>query len=241
MTQTGSGRQQVVMRDANLPCDLVGGFETDALDLAGGAVGLGGQDAFGLGAKVFYQLQALGRRDAVGLEKNGEFALRTFGVPRLLDSGGAFFPDALDIAEPAGFLAEDAQGIGAETIDNFIGVDLTDAWDEAAAEVFADTIHAGGQFAAEVGDFELGAVLGVVRPFAGEVEGLAAFDARQSADDRDGIGPTFGVSWRRGANGGGGIGPEFRDGVVVFLVEENDPLNDTGERGGRKAGGGGHG
>jgi hypothetical protein len=28
---------------------------------------------------------------------------------------------------------------------------------------------------------------------------------------------------------------------VVFLVEENDPLNDTGERGGRKAGGGGHG
>jgi hypothetical protein len=32
MTQTGSGRQQVVMRDANLPCDLVGGFETDTVN-----------------------------------------------------------------------------------------------------------------------------------------------------------------------------------------------------------------
>jgi len=43
------------------------------------------------------------------------------------------------------------------------------------------------QLAAEAGDAELGPVLDVARPLAGEVQRLAALDARQGAGDGDGL------------------------------------------------------
>ena len=52
-----------------------------------------------------------------------------------------------------------------------------DAWDEAAAQVFADSVYAGGELAFETHHLELRAVLGVFCPFATEVKSLTAFDA----------------------------------------------------------------
>jgi hypothetical protein len=84
--------------------------------------------------------------DAVGLEEDVELALGALGVPGLLDGGGAFFADArLDVAQAAGLLAQDAEGVGAEGVDDLVGVDLADAGHEAAAEVFADAVHGGRQ------------------------------------------------------------------------------------------------
>ena len=88
-------------------------------------------------------------------------------------------------AELAGFLAEDAEGVGAEGVDDFVGVDLADAGDEAAAEVFADAVDGGGELGLVGRDLELGAVLRVLRPLAGELEGLAALHPRVS--DRSGL------------------------------------------------------
>ena len=89
------------------------------------------------------------------------------------------------MAQPGGFLAEDAEGVGAEGIDDLVRIDLADARDEAAAEIFADAVDRGGQFGLETEHLELGAVLRVLGPLAGKVQRLAAFHAGQRADDGD--------------------------------------------------------
>jgi acyl dehydratase len=148
-------------------------------------------------------------------------------LPGGLDGGGADLADALDLAELAGLLAEDAEGVGAEGVDDLVGVDFADAGDEAAAEVFADAVDGGGELGLVRDDLELRAVLRVPRPFARQQEGLAALHAGQCADDGDAV-----------LGGLGGLGAQLGDGVVVLLVEEDDALKDAGQGGGS---GGGHG
>ena len=253
-----------VVGEAEVNGDAIGGFEADTVDLAGDFVGLFEENGFGLCAVVLNQLHALAGGDAIRLEEDVEFALGAFFVPGGLDRGGAFFADARDVAEFAGFFGKDAEGVGAESVDDFVGVGFADAGDEAAAEIFADAVDGGRELAREGGDLELGAVLSVVRPLAGELERLAAFDAGEGADDGDEVGAGFcggrgsgsGLAadgergrggWAGGGRGGGResgffVGAEFRDGVVVLLVEENNAFEDAGERGGGCVGGGvGHG
>jgi len=145
---------------------LVGGFEADAVDFAGGAVGVFAKNLFGLAAEAVDELQAAGGAYAVGLQEDVQLALGAFVVPSLFDGGGAFFADAGDVAETGGFFAEDPEGIGPKGIYDFVGVNLSDAGDEAAAEVFANAVDGGGELAFEVGNPKLRAVLGVVGPFA---------------------------------------------------------------------------
>ena len=71
----------------------------------------------------------------------------------------------------------------------------------------------------ESDDLELVAVVGVFRPGAAEVEGFAALGAGEGAGDGDFIGR--------------GVGAKLGDGVVIFLVQEDDALEDAGERVGR--------
>ncbi len=219
-----------VVGEAEVDGDAVGGLEADAVDFTGDAVGLLEEDGLGLGAVVLDEFHALAGCDAVGLEENVEFALGALGVPSGFDGGGAFGADAGDVAEFAGFFGEDAEGVGAEGVDDFVGVGFADAGDEAAAEVFADAVDAGGELAFESGNFELSTVLTVLRPLAGEVERLAAFDAGEGTDDGDLF--NFLVGGGRGLYGRGArVGAKLRDGVVVFLVVENDAFEDAGEDG----------
>jgi hypothetical protein len=173
------------------------------------------------------ELHALRGRDAVGLEEDVHLAQGLLLLPGGLDGGGADLADALDLAELAGLLAEDAEGVGAEGVDDLVGVDFADARHEAAAEVFADAVDGGGELGLVRDDLELRAVLRVPRPFTRQQEGLAALHARQCADDGHAV-----------LGGLGGLGAQLGDGVVVLLVEEDDALKDAGQGGGS---GGGHG
>ena len=168
--------------------DPVGRLEADPLDLARHPVGLGGEDRLGLRAVLPDELDALAGADPVGLQEDVQLALRALAVPGLLDRGGALAPDARDVAQPARLLAQDAERVGAEGVDDLVRVHPAYPRHEPAAEVLADAVDARGQLALEGGDLELGAVLGVAGPFAGEVERLAALDARERAHDRDRLG-----------------------------------------------------
>ena len=130
-----------VVGETEVDGDLVSGFEADAVDIAGDTVRLGGENGLSLGAVGVVELHALASRDAVGLEENIEFAEGALVVPSGLDGGDAFFADTGNGAEASAFLGEDAKGVGAEGVDDLVGVDLADTGDEPAAEVFADPIH----------------------------------------------------------------------------------------------------
>ena len=141
--QAGVEAWRGVVGETEVNGDFIGGFETDAVDLAGNAVRFAQENLFRLVAVARDELHALRSRDAVGLEKNVDLAEGALVVPGFFDGGGAALADAGHGAQAGGFFAEDAKRIGAEGVDDFVGVDLADAWDEAAAEVFADAIDAG--------------------------------------------------------------------------------------------------
>ena len=68
--------------------------------------------------------------------------------------------------EATRILADDFESIGSEVTNNFFGVRFSDTVDEAATEVFANTVDGGGELRFELGDFKLIAVLWVACPFA---------------------------------------------------------------------------
>ena len=222
--------RRIVVRKAQVDRDLVGGPEAYPVDLACHSVGLGREDGLRLRPVLLHHLDALAWGDPVRLQEDVELALRALAVPGLLDRRGPLAADALDVAQAARLLAQDPEGVGPERVDDLVRVHPADPRDEAAPQVLADAVDARGQLALEGADLELGAVLGMLGPFAGEVERLAALDARQRPHDRH----RLGLRPVRPA-----VRTEFRDGIVVLLVEEDDALEDSGERGG--FGGCGHG
>ena len=147
-----------------------------------------------------------------------DFAQRALLVPGPLDGGGALRADARHAAQARRLLAEHAERVGPERVDDLVGIHPADARHEAAAEVPPDAVDGGGQLGGEGLDLELVAMLAVARPAAAQAQGLAALHAGQGADDGDLL---VGV-----------LAPEFGDRVVVLLVEKNDALEHAGEAGG---------
>ena len=190
--ELGQGEEQAgveagrgVVGETEVDRDLVGGLETDAVDFAGHPVGFGQEDLLGLRTVFADQFHALRGRDAVGLQEDEDLAQRALVVPGFLDRGSAGGADAWDFAQAGRLLADHAQGVGTEAGDDLVGVSFPDTGDEAAAEVFADTVDAGGQFRAPGGDLELRAVLRVVDPLAVEGKCLAALDTGERAHNGD--------------------------------------------------------
>ena len=218
-----------VVREAEVDRDLVGRLEADPLDLPGDTVGLVRQDSLGLRAVLLDELHALARAHPVGLQKDIEFALGALAVPGLLDRGRALAPDPGHVPQAPRLLAQDAEGVGAEDVDDLVRVDPADPGDQPAPQVLADPVHARRELAPERRDLELGAVGGVPGPLSREVERLATFDPGEGPHDRHRL--RLGGALPR-------VRPELGYGVVVLLVEEDDALDDSSERGG--FGGGGH-
>ena len=166
-----------VVGEAEVDGDAVGGLEADAVDLAGDAVGLLLKNLAGLGAVFLDEFNALAGSDAVGLKEDVELAESALLVPGFFNGGGADLADAGHVAQAGGFLGKHTKSVGAEGVHDLVGVNFSDAGDEAGPEVFADTVNTGGEGAGEALDFELGTVLGVRSPDALEAEGFAALDA----------------------------------------------------------------
>ena len=213
-----SRRGRRVVREAQVDRDAIGGLEPDALDLPGDAVGLRQQHLLRLSAVPGDQLDALRGRDPVGLQEDVDFAQGALAVPRALDRGGALGSDARHAPKPRRFVAEHAEGVGAERVDDLVRIDPPDARHQPAAEIAADAVDRGGQLGGERLDPKLVAMLAVMHPAAANLERLAALHAGQRADDHD-------LRVRV-------LAPELSDRVGILLVEKDDAFEHAGEAGG---------
>jgi hypothetical protein len=130
---------------AEVAGDLVGGLEADAFDLPAHAVRFGGEHLLGVLAVGLHDAEAEGVRDAVGLQEHHDLAEGLLVFPGRLDRFGASRADAVDLAQAGGLIGDDVERPHPELGDDLVGVGLADAFDQAAAEVFADPMDRGGQ------------------------------------------------------------------------------------------------
>ena len=130
---------------AEIARDLIRGLEAHAFDLAADAVRFGGEDFLRVLPVGLDDADAEGVGHAVGLQEDHDLAQGLLVVPRGLDRLRAAGADAVDFAEAARLIRDDVEGADAEAGDDLVGVGLADAFDEAAAEVFADAVDRRGQ------------------------------------------------------------------------------------------------
>lgn len=196
--------------EAEVKGEFIGGFESDTLNVFSEAVGLILKESFGAGAVFFDEADALAGSDAVGLKEDHEVADGDLFLPCGLDGFGALASDAGDFAEATGILADNAEGVGTEVVDDFSGVGFADPVHHSAAKVFADAVNGGGEFRFKLRDFKLVAMAGVAGPLAYQSEGFAALYSGQVSEDGN----------RRSTLRDG----DFRDAVSIFFVEKDNAL-----------------
>ena len=190
--------------------DLVRGLEADAFDLAADAVGFVGQDLLRVLAVGFDDADAQGVGHAVGLQEDHDLPQGLLVIPGGLDRLRPSRADAVDLAEAARLVRDDVESAHAEPRDDLVGVRLADAFDQAAAEVFADAVDRGGEARTEGAHAQLRAVRRMAFPMSADVDRLAALQAGHVAEDDDLL-----AGFRR----------ELRDREMRLLVEPQDALD----------------
>ena len=195
---------------AEIARDLVRSLEAHAFDLAADSVGFVGEDLLRVLPVGLDDTYAQRVGHAVGLQEDHDLAQGLLVVPRGLDRLRASGADAVDFAEAARLVGDDVEGADAEAGDDLVGVGLADAFDETAAEVFADAVDRRGQARAERAYAQLRAVRRVAFPVTADVDRLAALQAGHVAEDDDLL---------------AGLGREFRDREMRLLVEPQDALD----------------
>ena len=164
--QAALAASEVVLLIAHLIGNTVGGLETDTPDVVGQAVWvfIDLVDAFLAVAAVY--LGGIGGADSVALEKEHD-VLDVFllfpAFPNLLDTllaDTGHFIESLDVG------LNDFDGVGAELTDDELGEFRANAFDQATAKVFLDTIDGGRHDFLKGLHDELLAVLAVYLPVA---------------------------------------------------------------------------
>ena len=87
----------------------------------------------------------MGGSDAIGLKKHHDIAYGALLIPCSLNRFCPLLTDTRDLVEATRILVDDFESIGSEMTNDFFGVRFSDAVDEAATKVFADTVDGGGE------------------------------------------------------------------------------------------------
>lgn len=215
-----------IWRDAEVFRDPVGGLEADPVDLRGQPVRiLPDRFARPIAVELPYSSGET-RRHAVGLQEDHDVPDGPLGCPCLGDLAAPCGADPFHLAQPAGVLVDDGEGLHAELLHQAPGKLLADALHEPRAQVALDARKGRGSDSRKGFDLELLAELGVDRPLAREAQAFAGLDAGEVAH-RDDLAPGLGER-------------DDNDAPRVLLVREphplERPLDGDGRRGGEEGG-----
>lgn len=111
--------------------------------------------------------------NAMALEKEHDFAGILVFRERLFQLAGACLADPGNFCEPSGFLFEDSQRIGAESIDDPFGEIRTDSLEDAAGKIMDDAFGGRRLDAGDGSGLELETMDGMPHPMSGASNGFA--------------------------------------------------------------------
>ncbi len=182
VSQSCSGPQEGIGRNAHALSDLVGGAEADSRQVDGQAVGIGANSFDGFFPVNFVDAHGPAGADALGVEEDHDLANDLLFGPGGLDLVAAGRSDALDFAQTDGTVLDDVEDLFAEFVDEFLGILGADALDEAAAEVFLNPLQRSRRGATDQVGLQLEPVFAVAHPMSFGHEPLARIDRRERTD-----------------------------------------------------------
>src|SRR5262245_62096682 len=127
------------MRNPNFLGDLVRSPEADARDIFGEAVGVGADPFDGVFAVGLVDAHRPAGANAVGVQEDHDIANDFLLGPGLFDLQPAPWPDAFNILKSPGFLFNDVENFFTEFLHQLFGINRSDSFDHAAAQIFFDT------------------------------------------------------------------------------------------------------
>jgi hypothetical protein len=224
MVKTGDRAEERIVGDTKILGDLIRGLKPDTGDVAGKDIRIGANAIDGFIAVGFVNADRAAGADAMGMEEDHDGADDLLFSPGVFDLFPAFWAYAFDLFEACGGMFDDVEDGIAELLHEFAGIDGTDAFNHATAEILFDAFTRGGWCAGQEQRLELESVIAIANPASLGVDPFAGADAGERADDGDEIAVTFDF--------------ELEDGESRVFVEERDPFNQSGQALGWCRGGG---
>src|SRR5271166_2434938 len=217
----GAHADQRRLLDTELGCDLIGGAETDAADVAGQAIGVLRDELHRVGAVGLVDTHRARRADAVAVQEQHDLADDPLLGPAGDDTRRTLWADPGHLAQALRFLLDDVEHGFAEGPHQLLRVDRPDAADHPGAEIFLDALDRRRRRSPQKRGSELDAVRTVVDPASARLDELAGRDHRGVAENRDQVAlPTS-------------FDPQHAEAVIG--VVEGDALDETGQNLGWRA------
>ena len=201
--------------DAELGCDLIGGSEADAADVAGQPVRVLRDQLNRIGAVGLVDADRARGADAIAVQEQHDLADHLLLGPAPDDPLGALRADAGHLAQAARLLLDDFEHALAEGSDQLPRIDRPDAADRAGPEVFLDPLDRRRRLGFEERCPELDAARAVVDPGPARLDELAGRDHPRMAKDGDQVTLAAGF--------------DLQKTKPVVLVVEGDTLDQTGQ------------
>lgn len=214
--KAGGSTHNGIARNADFLGDFIGGFESDAGDVASEKVRILADAFDGAFAVSFIDADGAGGADSMGMEKDHDFANDFLFSPGVFDAFAAAGPDAVDFFEALREVLDDAEDFLAKLLDELLSVFGSDPFNHAAAEIPLDAFAGGGRNRAEFLGAEFEAVVFVVDPVTLGGEPFAGSDGGEGTDDGNEIAATLGFDLENSKSG--------------FITKERDAFDETSDR-----------
>ncbi|OPY06773.1 MAG: hypothetical protein A4E68_02212 [Syntrophaceae bacterium PtaB.Bin095] len=140
---TRGGPQVRILGKTELPGNLVGRDEADAVDIRGKAVGVLLDNLNGLLAVLLEDLGGIAGADTMGLEEDHDGPDLLLLLPCLSDHADALLANPLDIDKAVNLVLNDIQGLLPKHFNDPFRHDRTNALDQPGAEVLLHTVNGG--------------------------------------------------------------------------------------------------
>ena len=184
--------------------DRVGRVKADTPDIIGQPVGVLLHHTETVGAVGFKDSRRVSGADIMTLQKQHDIPDFLLFLPASCDSIHPQLPDAIHFQELFRILFNDVQGLRTELLHNAVCKLRADAFDQAAAQIFFNSVGRGGHGLFKDRQRELPAVLCIDTPVALQLKDAADMRFGHDADHSHQILKTPGAA--------------AQDGIAVFLV-----------------------
>ena len=194
--------------------NFVGALKADALNVLGEPIRIFTNLVDGRFAVEFVNANGAASGDAVRMKEDHDLADETLLDPRVFNFSATTGADSVHFFEARGLSFDHVEDFLAEMTDQLFGVNRANAFDHAAAEIFFDAFARSGRDGFGKLRFELQAVFAISDPMTFRGNPFPSSYGRERRNNGDKIAMAFDF--------------DAQNAKASFLLEDRDPLDQSG-------------